>query len=130
MKEFLQKNRHVFALGLLSLVLSFGAFAMDGNVTLNLADEGYLWYGTRAVRAGQVPIRDFQAYDPGRYYWTAAWSYLFGKDAVALRASCVMFQCLGMLAGLCAARRLSHDWKFLLPVALILCMWMIPRYKV
>jgi len=130
MKEFLQKNRHVFALGLLALVLSFGAFAMDGNVTLNLADEGYLWYGTRAVRAGQVPIRDFQAYDPGRYYWTAAWSYVFGQDAVALRASCIMFQCFGMLAGLCAARRLSRDWKFLVPVALILCMWMIPRYKV
>lgn len=130
MAEFFTRQRHVVGLALLTLFLSFGSFFMDGDVSLNLSDEGYLWYGVRAVNAGQVPIRDFQAYDPGRYYWAAGFSYFFGEDLVALRAGCVLFQCLGILAGLLAARRLSRDWKFLLPVALIFVMWMIPRYKV
>ena len=130
MKEVFTRQRHVFGLAVLTLILSFGSFFIDGDVTLNLSDEGYLWYGMRAVNAGQVPIRDFQAYDPGRYIWAAGFSHLFGDDLVAMRAGCVLFQCMGILAGLLAVRRLSRDWKFLLPVALIFVMWMIPRYKV
>ena len=130
MKDFFSRQRYVFALALLAIGLSFGSFFMDGDVTLNLADEGYLWYGMRAVNAGQIPIRDFQAYDPGRYYWASGFSRMFGDDLVTMRAGCVLFQCMGVLAGLLAARRLSRDWKFLLPVALTIVLWMIPRYKV
>jgi hypothetical protein len=130
MKEIFQHHRHALVLALLSVVLSFGSFFVGRNIGIDLADEGYLWYGTRAVADGQVPIRDFQAYDPGRYYWTAAWSVVLGDDLVAMRASCVLFQCLGVFAGLLVMRRLSRDWKFLLPVAVILVLWMAPYYKV
>ncbi len=127
---FLTRHRHVVVLALIAFALSFGYFALDGNVGINLSDEGYLWYGTKAVREGQVPIRDFQAYDPGRYVWTAAWSHVFGTGLVGTRESAVLFQCFGILAGLLAARRLTADWKFLTLVALTLVQWMLPRYKV
>jgi hypothetical protein len=103
---------------------------LDGNLRINLADEGYLWYGTRSVIAGQVPMRDFHGYDPGRYFWTVAWSWVLGDSLVALRLACVLFQCLGVLAGLLAARRLSPHPLFLATVAVAFCAWMHPRYKV
>jgi len=96
---------------------------------IDLADEGFLWYGSTALRRGLVPVRDFQAYDPGRYAWTAAWSFLLGESLVALRFACVLFQCLGLLAGLLVARRLSPKPLFLACVAIALCLWMSPRYK-
>jgi hypothetical protein len=110
--------------------VSIAWFFLDGNVDINLADEGQMWYGTEAVRLGQVPIRDFQSYDPGRYLWTAAWSFCLGEGLVSMRLACVFFQCLGVLAGLLAARRLSRNWLFLLGVSFLLCAWMHPRYKV
>jgi hypothetical protein len=128
-RELCRANRHAFWLALLTVALSIGWFFLDGKACLNLADEGYLWYGVRAVRAGQVPMRDFQAYDPGRYVWGAAWSHVLGDGLLAMRFSCVLFGCLGVLAGLLVARRLSQRWTFLGVVALLLCVWMHPRYK-
>jgi hypothetical protein len=127
---FLARNRFAVLCALLTVTFSFGWFLMDGDVALGLADEGYLWYGMRALNAGQVPIRDFHAYDPGRYVWVAAWSTILGEGVVSMRASCVIFQCLGVFCGLLAAGRLSRDWKFIVIVALTLVLWMLPRYKV
>src|SRR4030095_7269840 len=78
---------------------------------------------------GEVPTRDFQAYDPGRYVWTAAWRFVFGRDLVALRLACTLFACFGIFAGLLTARRLSRNGWFLATVALLLAAWMHPRYK-
>jgi hypothetical protein len=117
------------ALVVLAVVLSIGWWWLDGSVGINLADEGYLWYGVEAVGRGEVPMRDFQAYDPGRYLWGALWARVLGHDLVALRLACVLFQCLGVAAGLLVARRLSSHWLFLGAVALTLCAWMHPRYK-
>ena len=122
-------NQHVAWLALLATVLSVGWFFLDGHIGLSLADEGQLWYGTEAVRQDHVPIRDFQSYDPGRYVWTAAWSYFLGEGILSVRLACVFFQCLAVLAGLLAARRLSRNWIFLICIALLLCAWMHPRYK-
>lgn len=120
---------HGAGLVFLAVALSLGWFWLDGDAGINLADEGYLWYGVQAVARGEVPMRDFQAYDPGRYLWGAAWSRALGQDLLALRLSCVLFQCLGVTAGLLAARRLSRSWIFLGLMALTLCAWMHPRYK-
>ena len=117
-------------LTLLAAGISIGWFFVDGDVGINLADEGYLWYGTVALRQGQMPMRDFHAYDPGRYVWTAAWSFMLGQGLVSMRLACVFFQCLGLVAGLLAARRLSRNAVFLCSTALLLCIWMHPRYKV
>jgi hypothetical protein len=129
-RQAVRDYQYVFWLALLTIAFSIGWFFLDGNVTLNLADEGALWYGSEAIRLGQIPIRDFQSYDPGRFLWVAAWSYFLGHGVVSLRLSCVIFQCFGVLAGLLTVRRLSRHWLFLSYVALLLCIWMHPRYKV
>ncbi len=123
------KNRHVLWITLLVVAISFGSFFMDGSTGINFADEGYLWYGMTAMKAGQVPIRDFHAYDPGRYFWVTGWSYVLGDSLVAMRAACVFFQCIGMVCALLAVRRVSREWWFLGLVALILVQWMSPQYK-
>lgn len=130
LRQAVRDYQHVFWLAALTIALSVGWFLLDGDVKLNLADEGFLWYGSEAMRLGQIPMRDFQAYDPGRYLWVAAWSYCLGHGVMSLRLSCVFFQCFGVLAGLLTARRLSRHWFFLGSVALLLCVWMHPRYKV
>ena len=129
-RQRLRENPHVIWLALLTVALSVGWFLVDGDVKVNLADEGYIWYGVRAMSHGQVPMRDFHAYDPGRYFWTYAWSLVLGDDLVSMRLACVFFQLFGVMAGLLAARRLSCNPFFLTCIALMLCAWMHPRYKV
>lgn len=78
---------------------------------------------------GAVPIRDFQAYDPGRYYWCAAWTLLFGDGVVGIRAAMTAFQTLGLASGLLAARRITRRPAALVPIGVVLLAWMFPRFK-
>ncbi len=128
-RTYFRENAYLLWLAILTLGLSIGWYLFDAELGVNLSDEGFLWYGSSAVRQGLVPMRDFQAYDPGRYWWTATWSFLLGEGLMPLRLSCVLFQCLGVFAGLLAVRRISRHWAFLIGVALLLCAWMHPRYK-
>ena len=125
-RQVYQCDHQAVWLGMGTIVLLLGWFFLDGDIGVNFADEGYLWYGTEALQRGEVPMRDFQAYDPGRYVWTAAWSFVLGRDLVALRLACTLFACLGVFAGLLAARRLSRNGWFLTSVALLLAAWMHP----
>jgi len=125
-----QRNRLALFAAFLAVTLSFGYFLLNGKVGFDLADEGYLWYGADALKTGRVPIRDFEAYDPGRYCWVAAGSFLFGDGVVSMRAACVLFQCIGVFCGILVASRISHDRRFLFLVAVTLILWMLPRYKI
>jgi hypothetical protein len=113
----------------LSIGLVMGIFALERDLLLVLADEGFLWYGAIRVFLGEVPIRDFQAYDVGRYYWAALWSPLLGQGIVALRFSTALFQVLGLTLGLLAARRTRLGWIGTVPLACVLAIWMLPWFK-
>ncbi len=102
---------------------------LQGDIGLNLSDEGYLWYGQMETALGRVPIRDFQSYDPGRYYWAAFWSLLFGDGIMALRVSTAIFQAIGLTLGLLAARRAVKSYPMLIFTGIMLIVWMYPRHK-
>ena len=113
----------------LSFLLVALSLWIQGDIDLSFTDEGYLWYGAIQTKSGHVPIRDFQSYEPGRYYWSAAWSYLLGSGIMALRISSGIFQGIGLTLALLAARRaVSSYWKLAL-VGLLLIVWVYPIFK-
>ena len=106
-------------------------FLLQGNTGFNLSDEGFLWYGTIRTALGEVPVRDFQSYEPGRYYWGALWFKLLQNDGIlALRVSQAVFQFIGLTLGLLLLRRLLGSWIALLFAAVILVRWLFPTWKI
>jgi hypothetical protein len=118
----------VFAVAL-ALVLAGIGYLLNGNGAMHLQDEGFLWYGVVHTFHGEVPLRDFRSYDPGRYYWCAAWAEIFGDGILALRLSCALFQVVGLTFGLLAARRAVHSRWMLVLVGVILAVWFFPPEK-
>lgn len=115
----------------LSAVMVVLLFLLQGNTGFNLADEGFLWYGTIRTSVGEVPVRDFQSYEPGRYYWGALWFKLLRNDGIlALRVSQSAFQFVGLTLALLLLRRLVHSRIALILAAIILVRWMHPTWKI
>lgn len=112
-----------------SFVLTALFYFLQADIGLKIGDEGFLWYGTMATASGKIPFRDFQSYDPGRYYWTAAWSFILGDGLMALRLSVAIFQGIGLFFGLLAVRRVVSSWWGLFLAGLLLILWMHPRHK-
>jgi hypothetical protein len=120
-----------FKVSLLSLTLVTLSFWLQGDIGIGRADEGFLWYGTIQTASGGVPIRDFQSYDPGRYYWGAAWFKIFGDESLrSLRISCAIFQSLGISFALLVLRRVIQSWFFLALTGTLLTLWLNPYYRV
>jgi len=124
----LSRNPLIAGAGIAVLLVAI-SFALQAHLFINLSDEGFLWYGTWRTSLGEVPLRDFHSYDPGRYYWGAFWFQLLGDGIIALRTSNALFQCIGLTFGLLVLRRLSHRLDFLFVSGLILLVWMYPRHK-
>ena len=85
--------------------------------------------------AGDVPRLDFRGYDPGRYYWCAAWSWLFGDGLLTLRLALALYQAVGLFFALRVARRAYPEGASALPIGLVLLaialsLWAFPRQKV
>lgn len=113
----------------LAFTLVLCSFLLQGNIGLNVPDEGFLWYGSVRTAAGDVPLRDFQAYDPGRYYWTAPWMGILGTGIIPLRIALAIFQGLGLTLGLLALRRVLRSYWMLAAAGVVLLLWMYPRHK-
>ncbi len=114
---------------LLSGIIALAFFALKHGSVFNLSDEGYLWYGAQRTFAGEVPLRDFRSYDPGRYYWAALCFKFLGPGLVSLRVSEAFFQWLGLFLGLLAARRAASSRLELAVLGVVLALWMEPDYK-
>jgi hypothetical protein len=115
----------------LSALMVALVFLLQGDTGFNLADEGFLWYGTIRTALGEVPVRDFQSYEPGRYYWGALWFKLLQNDGIlALRLSQAVFQFIGLTLGLLLLRRLLGSWSALIFAATILVRWLFPAWKI
>lgn len=117
------------------ICIIFVAFFLlwEGHKGFSLMDESYLWYGVQRVIAGEVPIRDFQSYDPGRYYWCALFLELTktrGIMAIRYAASvmelCALFTAIVSLISMTSARQ--KRGLIILAIA-ILVTWMVPRHK-
>jgi hypothetical protein len=116
----------------LSAVITTAMFLVQGRISFNLWDEGFLWYGAQRVLMGEVPIRDFMAYDPGRYYWSAVIMGLKGNNGiVTLRIAEFAFQGIGLLLGLLIVARSwkKPDVSSILLAAAILTLWMYLQFK-
>jgi hypothetical protein len=116
----------------ISCAVITGLFFWQGWQGFDLYDEGFLWYGAQRVMAGEVPLRDFQSYDPGRYYWSAAIMTLWGDAGiVALRAAIAACQVVGLTIALLlvSGRGRRLDVPMIILATATLCVWMYPRHK-
>ncbi|WP_025039842.1 hypothetical protein [Nitrosospira briensis] len=110
----------------------FALFLWQGHKGFLIWDEGFLWYGAQRVMLGEVPIRDFMSYDPGRYYWSAALMSLWGDNGImALRGAVAVFQVIGLFVALLLIARSARtpNFPYLVLSAIILVAWMYPRHK-
>jgi hypothetical protein len=111
-------------------LLAAGLFALTGRLGVGLTDEGYLWYGAVHTAQGEVPMRDFQSYSPGRYYWAAFFFKLLHDDGlIALRVSTVALDILGLALGLLVLRRLLPRALALAAAGVLLAVWMWPLFR-
>jgi hypothetical protein len=127
------EKRWALPVSILLALLFVGALQLlTIDVGLHMADEGFLWYGVQRVVAGDVPLRDFQAYDPGRYYWCALLAGPLGPSGagvVAVRWAVALFGAVGLVLALLVAARFVRSPLHLVPCALVLALWMFPRHK-
>lgn len=125
----------LFTISIISSIFVALLFLWQGHKGFSLGDEGFLWYGVQRVLVGEIPIRDFMAYDPGRYYSAAALLYAFGDNGIiSLRIVIAIFQAIGLFVALFLIKQSSYDKSkaevlFLLTSAMLLILWMYPRHK-
>jgi hypothetical protein len=114
----------------LSFLIVLTSFLIYQNFGIGLADEGFLWYGMIRTALGEVPIRDFYAYDPGRYYWGSLWFKLFDNDSpIVFRASLALVEFGGLTFALLCLRRITRSWAILIFEGLLISSWMYVHYK-
>ena len=117
---------------LLSAAVSLTVFALQWRYGFNLGDEGWLWYISQRAALGDVPLRDFFSYDPGRYFWSAAVFKLLGRTGFfeQLLAN-YLFAIIGLALAYLAMFRagLSRSWR----ISILLLLGIVlgfPRHKI
>jgi hypothetical protein len=119
----------LFAL-FLSLALCWGYYFLLGDVGLYLGDEGYLWYGVQRTLAGAVPLRDFQSYEPGRYYWCALFGWFGGDGILTERAAAIAFQTVGLVFAILVASRVVRGRVVLAAWGVLVWAWTLQNHRI
>ena len=83
-----------------------------------------------ALHWAKCPLRDFQSYDPGRYYWISCCSIVTGTGVLGLRVAVSLFQVVGLTFGILALRRVIRSWWGLGLAGIMLLVWTYPWHKV
>lgn len=119
-------------IAVLTLAIWILCYLLQYRLGFSLWDEGFLWYGVQRVLAGEIPIRDFMAYDFGRYYWSAIVLDLLGDPGIlSLRHTVAVFHAAGLVAAVLLITRGTQRWNlhWVVPPIVILILWSYPRYK-
>lgn len=123
----------IAAAAIIGFLLALIVLMLGIHTDFSLSDEGFLWYGAQRVLAGEVPLRDFESYDPFRYYWAAGvMGLLRDHGIVALRIAATLFGALGVaLANWLVFRRAQRRMLLLnLLIAAVFVLWLLPRHKI
>jgi hypothetical protein len=117
---------------LFSIAWVTALFLLQRHFDFNIADGGFLWYGAERTLAGDVPLRDFMAYDPGRY-WLVAMFMAAVRDhgMVTLRAWMYLVEAVAVCLVVVTVARSSTRVSFiqLCGIALLASLWMYPEHK-
>lgn len=112
-------------------------FCIHAFFGFDLSDEGFFWHGSQLALKGAAPLRDFQSYEPGRYYWTAAVMWALRDDSnLTSRISCIAFGALGYAASAVLAIRetkapiTKRTGSLTLGLVTLLCIWTFPYHRV
>lgn len=125
------------AIGVSAGVLVSAAWAfLSLRVGFDLSDEGYLWYGTQRLFHGEFPIRDFLAYDVGRYLYSSVF-FLILQDTGLISLRIASFSLIGVFVVVftCVSIASETDKKWFVkaylavPVAILASQLVYPYYK-
>lgn len=112
----------------LAAICGYAIYRRNRNEPLSV-DEGYLWYGALRTREGLLPLRDFRSYEPGRYWWVAAFMAFAGPGLGSVRAAALLFYVGGVAAALAGLRLCGMELPALGLVTVLLFAWAYPVYK-
>ncbi|KQP17267.1 hypothetical protein [Pseudorhodoferax sp. Leaf265] len=115
-----------------AFVMCCASFVLQGDVGFGWADEGLLWYASQRTHAGELAIRDFFAYDPGRYDWNSWIFSLLGDGGLrSLLIAAAAFGALGLATSWYAmgVARVAFGWRLVFGVLLAIGLG-YPRHKV
>ena len=99
---------------------------------LDMGDEGLLWYGSQRTELGDVPLRDYFSYDPGRYYWSALMFKMLRADGLFEQiVANDLFGLIGLFVIYILMCNLSLDRRWRIGTALLIGIAMgFPRHKI
>ena len=115
-----------------SILLCGINFLLQWRYGFGWADEGFLWYASQRTSLGELPIRDFFSYDPGRYYWSSLFFHLTGDVGLySLLLSAAVFGAIGLAAIWFSMCRAGINWKWRVACSILIAIALgFPRHKV
>ena len=107
-----------------------GRFVFEGHLGISFFDEAHLWYGAQRMGHGDLPLRDFQSYDPGRYVLLHLAGLLFGQTPLVWRFAATLCAGLSVFFTVLLVHRFDRRPWVLALTAVTFTLWLFPAHKV